>query len=171
MNRLSELFKVASGQSEQGWIRLSVFIQWIRASRVIPDTCSTNLIGNCQHILLTRPKSCLLQRMSCRVFWLETSMLASTRRAPIHSIGTGSWSAFVCSHVKFGCRSMSSSRRCSRPMTSHFNDGALKPIKRQKWDPTRERLVCGTLKRYGLTPSSTLPSRRSSGSCCCVHHA
>jgi hypothetical protein len=46
MNKLSALFTLASEQFEHGLIRPSVFIQWLRASHIISDTYSTNIIGN-----------------------------------------------------------------------------------------------------------------------------
>ncbi len=47
MNKLFELFKLASEQFEHGLIRQNVLIQWLRASHVISDTYSMNIIGIC----------------------------------------------------------------------------------------------------------------------------
>ena len=45
MNRLTELFILASEQFEYRVIRQNVFVQWLRVSHVIPDIYSINIIG------------------------------------------------------------------------------------------------------------------------------
>ncbi|CAF2392157.1 unnamed protein product [Rotaria sp. Silwood2] len=54
MNKLFELFKLASEQFEHGLIRENVFIQWLRASHVISDTYSVNIIEGVLHSILAR---------------------------------------------------------------------------------------------------------------------
>lgn len=45
MNKLSDLFNLASQQFQHGIIRKNILIQWLRTSHVIPDTYSLNIIG------------------------------------------------------------------------------------------------------------------------------
>ncbi|CAM4882804.1 unnamed protein product [Rotaria socialis] len=52
--KLFELFKLSSEQFEHGLIRQNVFIQWLRASHVIPDTYSTNIIEGVLSDVLAR---------------------------------------------------------------------------------------------------------------------
>ncbi|CAM4760229.1 unnamed protein product [Rotaria magnacalcarata] len=52
--KLFELFKLSSEQFEHGLIRQNVFIQWLRASHVISDTYSTNIIEGVLSDVLAR---------------------------------------------------------------------------------------------------------------------
>jgi len=89
MNKLFELFNLASEQFQHGLIRQSVLIQWLRTSHVIPNTYSLNIIGICN--------ISFLYNIFLLIEGVISSVLARHINAKIYKLGTDTfeWNGFM----------------------------------------------------------------------------
>jgi hypothetical protein len=92
MNKLFQIFNLASQQFQLGLISQSVLIQWLRASHVIPETYSLNIIGI--HITSLFPSLFHILLLTEGVL---SGILARNIDANLYKLGTDTfeWNGFM----------------------------------------------------------------------------